>query len=67
MKQFVFVVPIMYGQLASLAECLGAARVLAPVWLVTCVHVHVVLQVLGKRELLPAELTCESTGGVVDC
>ena len=59
--------PVMNRQFSSLAEGLVAPRVLALVRLVTCVHVYVVLQVLGKSELLPAELTLESTGGVVDC
>ena len=57
----------MYRQFASLAEGLVAPRVLASVRLVTCVHVQVVLQVLGQRELLPAELAREPTGGVMDC
>ena len=57
----------MYRQFASLAEGLVAPRVLAPVRLVTCVHVQVVLQVLGQRELLPTELAREPTGGVMDC
>lgn len=56
----------MYRQLSSLAEGLVAPRVLAPVRLVTCVHVQMILQVLGQRELLPAELAREPTGGVVD-
>jgi len=59
--------PVMYREFASLAKGLVAPRVLALVRLVTCVHIYVVLQVLGKSELLPAELTLESTGGVVDC
>jgi hypothetical protein len=59
--------PVMYRQFSSLAEGLVAPRVLAPVGLMTRVHIQVVLQVLGQRELLPAELAREPTGGVVDC
>lgn len=67
MKDFAIVSPVMYRQFSSLAEGLIAPRVLAPVRLVTCVYVQMVLQVLGQRELLPAELAREPTGGVMDC
>lgn len=66
MKNLVFVGPVVDRQLASLAEGLEAARVLAFVRLMPGVHVQVVLQVLGQGKLLVTELALEPPSGVVD-
>lgn len=64
-ENFVFVQPVVDREFARLAKGLVAPRVLALVGLVSCVHVQVVLQILGQGEALPTELASEPSARIM--
>jgi hypothetical protein len=56
-EDLVLVEFLMQGELAGLSEGLGTSFIWAFEWLLTCVDVHVLLEVLTEGESFPAPQT----------